>query len=264
MLWYAREAALLVHVGEAIALVGSDEREALKAAYTRLAAVAEERELPAVQRFFADEIHRSVGSKVEALMSALWRLQTSALELFSLAVREMVVPRQHRQRYPRPQRQRVSASPPMSKRKSPRKWWSKLDPKKLVWWSIALIAAALCGGAIERRFVDNVRMEWTYLTAEANAQAERESATAVDCINSTEEPHCECIQFDRRVSEAQLELTAEVIRAWRNGELPANREWLNFAERQVENAATVMRSSLARSELCRRTAPDIGVGQTVP
>ena len=90
MLWYAREAALLVHVGEAIALVGSDEREALKAAYTRLAAVAEERELPAVQRFFADEIHRAVGSKVEALMSALWRLQTSALELFSPAVRAMV------------------------------------------------------------------------------------------------------------------------------------------------------------------------------
>ena len=43
-----------------------------------------------MQRFFADEIHRAVGSKVEALMSALWRLQTSVLELFSPEVRAMV------------------------------------------------------------------------------------------------------------------------------------------------------------------------------
>ena len=90
MLWYAREAAFLVHVGEAIALAGSDERGALKEAYRRLAAAAGERELPAVQRFFADEIHRAVGSKVEALMSGLWRLDSSVLELFSPEVRAMV------------------------------------------------------------------------------------------------------------------------------------------------------------------------------
>ena len=90
MLWYSREAALLVHAGEAIALTGSDERGALKEAYRRLATAAGERGLPAVQRFFADEIHRAVGSKVEALMSALWRLQTSVLELFSPPVRAMV------------------------------------------------------------------------------------------------------------------------------------------------------------------------------
>ena len=59
-------------------------------AYSRLAGLAGERGLPAVQRFFADEIHRAVGSKVDALMSALWRLQTSVLALFSPAVRVMV------------------------------------------------------------------------------------------------------------------------------------------------------------------------------
>ncbi len=90
MLWYAREAALLVHAGEAIALAGSDERGTMLEAYTRLAAAAGERGLPAVRRFFADEIHRAVGSKVEALLSALWRLDSSVLELFSPAVRDMV------------------------------------------------------------------------------------------------------------------------------------------------------------------------------
>ena len=90
MLWYAREGARLVHAGEAIALTGSDESESLKLAYRRLADLAGERDLPAVERFFADEIHRAVGSKVEALMSGLWRLQASVLELFSPAVRATV------------------------------------------------------------------------------------------------------------------------------------------------------------------------------
>ena len=92
MLWYARECALLVHIGEAIALTGSDERGLLTQAYSRLAGLARERDLPAVQRFFADEVHRAVGSKVETLLSGLWRLQSSVLELFSPAVRAMVVP----------------------------------------------------------------------------------------------------------------------------------------------------------------------------
>ena len=90
MLWYAREGARLVHAGEAIALTGSDESESLKLAYRRLADLAGQRDLPAIERFFADEIHRAVGSKVEALMSGLWRLQASVLELFSPAVRAMV------------------------------------------------------------------------------------------------------------------------------------------------------------------------------
>ena len=90
MLWYAPEGARLVHAGEAIALTGSDESESLKLAYRRLADLACRRDLPAVERFFADEIHRAVGSKIEALMSGLWRLEASVLDLFSPAVRAMV------------------------------------------------------------------------------------------------------------------------------------------------------------------------------
>ena len=90
MLWYAREGVRLVHAGEAIALTGSDESESLKLAYARLAVLARNRGLPAVERFFSDEIHRAGGSKVEALMSGLWRLQASVFELFSPAVRVMV------------------------------------------------------------------------------------------------------------------------------------------------------------------------------
>ena len=90
MLWYAREGARLVHAGEAIALTGGDESQSLKLAYGRLAELAGQRDLPAVERFFSDEIHRAVGSKVEALMSGLWRLESSVLELFSPAVRAMV------------------------------------------------------------------------------------------------------------------------------------------------------------------------------
>ena len=90
MLWYARDGARLVHAGEAIALTGSDESESLKLAYVRLAELAGQRDLPAVERFFSDEIHRVVGSKIEVLMSGLWRLETSVLALFSQAVRAMV------------------------------------------------------------------------------------------------------------------------------------------------------------------------------
>ena len=90
MLWYAREGARLVHAGEAIALAGLDEREGLAQAYRRLADLAQERNLPAVERFFGDEVHRAVGSKIEALLSGLWRLRLSVLDLFSADVRVMV------------------------------------------------------------------------------------------------------------------------------------------------------------------------------
>ena len=75
---------------KALRSLRSDESESLKLAYARLAELAPQRHLPAVERFFADEIHHAVASKVEALMSGLWRLQASVLELFSPAVRAMV------------------------------------------------------------------------------------------------------------------------------------------------------------------------------
>ena len=64
MLWYSREGTRLVHAGEAIALTGSDESESLTRAYGRLAELAQKRDLPAVERFFSDEIQRATGSKV--------------------------------------------------------------------------------------------------------------------------------------------------------------------------------------------------------
>ena len=93
MLWYAREGACLVHAGEAIALSGSDERESLQQAYQRLAALARDRDLPAVQRFFAQGVQQMAESKLEALMSGLWRLQASVLDLFSVDVRAMLAGR---------------------------------------------------------------------------------------------------------------------------------------------------------------------------
>ena len=90
VLWYAREGSYLVHAGEAIALSDSDETESMRKAYARLADLAAERGLPAVQRFFAEEIHRTTEAKLEALMSALWRLQVSVLDLFSGNVRAMI------------------------------------------------------------------------------------------------------------------------------------------------------------------------------
>ena len=90
MLWYARQGAHLVHAGEAIALSGSDESESMRKAYGHLADLARDRDLSGVQRFFAEELHRTTESKLEALMSALWRLQVSVLDLFSPAVRAMI------------------------------------------------------------------------------------------------------------------------------------------------------------------------------
>ena len=89
-LWYAREGGHLVHAGEAIALSGSDERDSLREAYVRLAQLARQRRLQGVERFFAEEIERTNESKLEALMSGLWRLQASILDLFSPPVRNML------------------------------------------------------------------------------------------------------------------------------------------------------------------------------
>ena len=90
MLWYAREGTHLVHAGEAIALSGSDESESMRQAYRRLADLARDRQLPAVQCFFAEQIQRMAESKLETLMSGLWRLHVGVLELFSVDVRAMV------------------------------------------------------------------------------------------------------------------------------------------------------------------------------
>ena len=90
LLWYACEGARLVHAGEAISLARLDERHRITEAYGRRAELARGRNLPAVERFFADEVHRAVGSKTQALLSALWRLRVTVLQLFSPEVRAMV------------------------------------------------------------------------------------------------------------------------------------------------------------------------------
>ncbi len=79
-----------MHAGEAIALSGRDESESLRQAYKRFAGLAGKRGLPSVERFFSEEVHRGSGSKLEALMSALWCLQVSVLDLFSRDVRAMI------------------------------------------------------------------------------------------------------------------------------------------------------------------------------
>ena len=90
MVWYARQGAVLVHAGEAIALTDSDEAASLKRAYPVLSVFAATQGFPAVQRFFMHEIHRMSESKLEALMSALWQLKIGVPQLFSKAVREML------------------------------------------------------------------------------------------------------------------------------------------------------------------------------
>ena len=55
--WYAREGALLVHIGEAIALTGSDERGILDAGVFALGPAWRGSGIfPRYERFFADEI----------------------------------------------------------------------------------------------------------------------------------------------------------------------------------------------------------------
>ena len=59
----------LVHAGEVVPLTGSNESESLRLGYRRLADLAEQRGLLAVQRFFSHDIFPAKGSKIEALMS---------------------------------------------------------------------------------------------------------------------------------------------------------------------------------------------------
>ena len=56
----------------------------------RRADVAQDGADPLVERFFVEEIHRTTESKLEALVSALWRLQVSVLDLFSTGVRAII------------------------------------------------------------------------------------------------------------------------------------------------------------------------------
>ena len=90
MVWSAREGAHLVHAGEAIALSRSDESESLQQACRRLAVLAAERDLSGAERFFSEQVHRASGSKLEVLMSGLWRLQATLLDLFCPAVHAIV------------------------------------------------------------------------------------------------------------------------------------------------------------------------------
>ena len=92
LLWYAREGARLVHAGEVVAVLGSDERSALDAAYLRLAQLARARGLPGVARIFDEAGDRTQVREawLEELFSALWRLDASVLELFPSTVREAV------------------------------------------------------------------------------------------------------------------------------------------------------------------------------
>ena len=82
----------LVHAGELVAILCTDERSGLDAAYLRLADLARVRALPAVARTFDEACDRTHVREAwfEELFSALWRLDSSVLELFSSKVREAV------------------------------------------------------------------------------------------------------------------------------------------------------------------------------
>ena len=61
MLWCAHESARLLHLGEPVALTGSDESESLTGATASQAPRARKRELPAVERLLFDEISSVLG-----------------------------------------------------------------------------------------------------------------------------------------------------------------------------------------------------------
>ncbi len=91
-LWYARQAADLVHADEVIALIGSDESDSVRTAYAALAEHATARGLDGVSlslRRMRVRKQPTVGW-LEALLSALWRLDQEVLVLFSPAVGEAV------------------------------------------------------------------------------------------------------------------------------------------------------------------------------
>ena len=91
-LWYARQASDLVHADEVIVLTGSDESEAIVTAYGALAERATALGLNGVSlslRRMCVRKRPTVGW-LEALFSALWRLDEEVLMLFSPAVRAAV------------------------------------------------------------------------------------------------------------------------------------------------------------------------------
>ena len=92
LLWYARQAADLVHAVEVITLLGTDESESLGASYGRLAEKARDAGLREVASAF-DKMRNTGGPRagwLEKLFSALWRLDEDVLTLFSPTVREAV------------------------------------------------------------------------------------------------------------------------------------------------------------------------------
>ena len=91
-LWYARQAADLVHADEVIALTGSDESQAVLAAYGALAERATASGLDGVALSLRRMRVRKAPAVgwLEALLSALWRLDEDVLGLFSPAVRQAV------------------------------------------------------------------------------------------------------------------------------------------------------------------------------
>ena len=92
LLWYARQGVDLIHAAEVVALMQSDERSSLNEAYMRLAAKARSVGLREVAAEFEKMCTRRTARAgwVEALFSALWRLDEEVLVLFSSAVQEAV------------------------------------------------------------------------------------------------------------------------------------------------------------------------------
>ena len=92
LLWYSRQGADLMHAAEVVDLMQSDQTASLNAAYARLAAKARDVGFRAV----ASELDKMCTRRapragwVEALFSALWRLDEGVLVLFSPAVQEAV------------------------------------------------------------------------------------------------------------------------------------------------------------------------------
>ena len=91
-LWYSRQACALVHADEVIALTGSEESGAIDAAYGILAQRATALGLNGVSlslRRMRVRKQPAVGW-LEALFSALWRLEEEVLVLFTPPVRQAV------------------------------------------------------------------------------------------------------------------------------------------------------------------------------
>ena len=92
LLWYAHRGDNLIHAAEVVALMQSDEVPSLNAAYARLAGKARDVGLREVASEFEKMRTRRAprAGWVEALFSALWRLDAAVLALFSPAVQEAV------------------------------------------------------------------------------------------------------------------------------------------------------------------------------